>query len=245
MERLPRNDFFFKLRKFNFFISRVSAAFIIGLFFIGVTGCVNYIGIHAHSKPETNDTLAIPHRYPLPPEPTVYKTDNWWQQFNDPQLNTLMAVALADSPTIQIAASRLDRAQHLAEAAGASLWPSVNLSGYVRREHFTKNGIIPPPFGGTTRNLGELALNFQYELDFWGKNRQTIAARVSETQAAAADLAQAQLMISTAVATSYFQLQSNIALVKLAKKILASAPRFIKTERGPCRTCNKLGDSCQ
>lgn len=228
MERLPRNDFFFKLRKFKFLIRRILAAFIIGLFFMGVTGCVNYIGIHAHSKPETNDTLAVPHRYPLPPEPSVCKTDNWWQQFNDPQLNTLMAVALADSPTIQIAASRLDRAKHLAEAAGASLWPSVNLSGYVRREHFTKNGIIPPPFGGTTQNLGELALNFQYELDFWGKNRQTIAARVSAAQAAAADLAQAQLMISTAVATSYFQLQSNIALVKLAKKILAQRQGLLK-----------------
>jgi len=45
-------------------------------------------------------------------------------------------------------------------------------------------------------------------------------------------------MISTAVATSYFQLQSNIALVKLAKKNSGSAPRLIKIERGPCRTCN-------
>ncbi len=187
---------------------------------LGMTGCVNYIGIHAHSTPLTPTSLAVSHAYPTLPQQAFTPSGQWWDIFKDAELNQLIAVALESSPNIQIAQSRLERARHLAEAAGASLWPNVDLNGYIRREHYTKNGIIPPPFNGTTQNLASLSLNLNYEIDFWGKNRETIAARVSETFAQQAELAQTRLVLSTAIASSYFQFQYDMALISLTKKIL-------------------------
>jgi NodT family efflux transporter outer membrane factor (OMF) lipoprotein len=199
----------------------------ISILSFAITGCVNYVGIHSHSVPYTSENLLTKHGYPLPPPNSMAKSGQWWDMFQDPQLNILIAAALSCSPNIQIAENRLARAYHLAEAAGASLLPTIDFSGYIRREHFTKNGLIPPPFADNTRNSGKLSANLNYEVDFWGKNRETIAAKVSETMAAQADLAQARLVLSTAVAASYFQLQYDLALEELVKKIVQQRQQLL------------------
>lgn len=185
-----------------------------------LTGCVNYFGSKSHSKAYNAASLAQRHDYPAPKKALTRAQGNWWEKFKDPQLNRLITVALADSPNFQVTQNRLFRAQRIADAAISPLLPSSNLSGVVNREHYTANWIIPPPFGGITASYGRLALDFQYELDFWGKNRQTLAARINEIQAAEADLAASRLIISTAVASAYFQLQTNMALLKIDMAIL-------------------------
>jgi NodT family efflux transporter outer membrane factor (OMF) lipoprotein len=55
-------------------------------------------------------------------------------------------------------------------------------------------------------DVGRLALDFSWELDFWGKNRAAITAATSEAKAAQADAAQARLTLSTAVASAYAEL---------------------------------------
>lgn len=183
----------------------------------GLAGCVNYAGMRANTKPYSFKHLRIPHVYETPTSSAIRNQANWWQRFNDPQLNRLIAIALCDSPDMHAAESRVKRAIYLAKSAGAELWPSIDASGYVERERFSLFGIVPPPFNGRTFNIGDIALNFNYEFDFWGKHRQEIAARVSEVCAAEADRAEARLVISTAIADVYFQLQSNIAQLKIAQ----------------------------
>ena len=55
-------------------------------------------------------------------------------------------------------------------------------------------------------DYGQATLNFNYEFDFWGKNRTALAASLSEARAAGADEAQARLTLSTAVAAAYADL---------------------------------------
>lgn len=184
----------------------------------GLTGCVNYAGMKSRSVPLNTAALTTPHVYPLAAKNNTHF--NWWARFHDPQLNQLMQVALSDSPTLQIAASRLIGAEQLAQGAKANLWPSIDASGYLQRERFSYFGLVPPPFNGKTFNIGEVGLNFNYDLDFWGKYRQTLAAKVSEACAAQADLAEARLLISTRVASVYFQLQYNLAERRIAEAIV-------------------------
>ncbi|MHB1947683.1 MAG: efflux transporter outer membrane subunit [Gammaproteobacteria bacterium] len=187
---------------------------------VSLTGCVNYFGSKPHSSAYNAASLAQHHHYPVPRKTLTCAQGNWWEKFKDPQLNHLIEIALADSPNFQIAQSRLYRAQRIADAAVSPLLPSSDLSGVVTREHYTANWIIPPPFGGITASYGNLSLNFHYELDFWGKNRQALAARISEIRAAEADLAASRLIISTAVASAYFQLQTNRVLLQIDNAIL-------------------------
>ncbi|MBV8062167.1 MAG: efflux transporter outer membrane subunit, partial [Nevskia sp.] len=63
-----------------------------------------------------------------------------------------------------------------------------------------------PLFPAGSNDYGLAALNFSWELDFWGKNRAALAAAISEQQANAVEVDQARLMLSTAVAQAYAEL---------------------------------------
>lgn len=184
-----------------------------------LSGCVNYSGMKNSSTPLDAHTLTKSHFYKKPQKKQKIVTANWWQTFHDPQLNRLMRIALSDSPDMKQAINRIQKASYLIDASATNLWPSINFNGYVQRERFSQFGLVPPPFNGKTFNIGNLALNFSYEFDFWGKNRQLLAARISEACAAEADAAQTRLIISTAVASAYFQIQSNIQERKIAEAI--------------------------
>ena len=189
-----------------------------GICLILLSGCVNYAGMKPSAKPFTAADLSTHQTFKTPQN--KLSSNGWWHQFHDRELNQLITTALSDSPTMQKAQSRVKRAQQLAEKADASLWPTIDASGYVQRERFSEFGLVPPPFNGKTFNIGEVGLNFNYEFDFWGKNRELLAARVSEQCAAEADLAQASLILSAAVANTYFQLKNNNEQLRIAKQLL-------------------------
>src|SRR3546814_10007788 len=63
----------------------------------------------------------------------------WWKAFGDPELDALVARALADNPTIAVAASRVRQARLQEIAAGARGLPTVDASGNATHVHFSKN----------------------------------------------------------------------------------------------------------
>lgn len=187
-----------------------------------LAGCVNFAGMHSHSKPLTASDLSTHHVYKTHAVTISKKSlsSKWWERFSDKQLNQLIAIALLDSPTMKIAESRVRRAQQVADAAESPLWPSIDASGYLQRQRFSASGLIPPPFNGRTFNIGELGLDFNYEFDFWGKNRALLASRLSEECAAEADFAAARLILAGAVAHTYFERQRTIAQINVANLTL-------------------------
>jgi NodT family efflux transporter outer membrane factor (OMF) lipoprotein len=190
-----------------------------------LSGCAYYGDMHSNSQPLTAADLSNTH---IKPANKMAITTGYWRRFNDPTLNQLINTALQNSPNINIAQARVKRAQHMVQTAASSLFPSVNFNGYVERDRFSKYGLIPPPFNGKTFNIGDLALNFRYDFDFWGKNRNSVAAQVSKACAEQAELSQAQLVISAAVAKTYFELSSSIAQEKMAKENWDVANQILK-----------------
>jgi NodT family efflux transporter outer membrane factor (OMF) lipoprotein len=67
----------------------------------------------------------------------------------------------------------------------------------------------------------ELTLSFQYEIDFWGKNRHLFRAALGESRARQAEDADVQLIISTSVAQSYFALKTNLMRKSLYEQLYA------------------------
>lgn len=177
-----------------------------------LTGCVYYGDIHGYSKP-----LIPAHLSPQNISETQNNTYHWWDRFHDPKLNELIHIALADSPNMQTAEARVRESEYISKGAASTLWPSIDLSGYVQRERFAETGLVPPPFNGKTFNIGELGLNFNYEFDFWGKNREAFVAALSETEAAKADLKEAALILESAVTSTYFQLLATRAEWEILK----------------------------
>ncbi len=151
---------------------------------------------------------------------------DWWKGFDDTQLDSLVRVALARNPDLDIARSRLTLARQQAALARSGLFPDIGVNASVTRERFSANGLYPPPFAGATYNEGQFSLDFAYNLDLWGKARDEFLARLSEAKAAAAQAAETRLVITTAVASTYFRLQGDLARLKVTKAGLVQRKAF-------------------
>src|SRR5947207_1289201 len=146
----------------------------------------------------------------------AWPADQWWRGYGDAQLDALIAEALAGSPSLEIAAARLRSAQAQAIAAGAERVPAAALDAETTRQRYPEHGLFPPPFAGSYSTDARVALDFSFDLDFWGRNRALLAAARSGVQAADADRAAARLALAVGVARAYIQLDLWYALLDVA-----------------------------
>ena len=140
----------------------------------------------------------------------------WWESLNDPQLDALIDKALADSPTLAGALARLHVAQSELSESRADTYPQLSLDAQETRERFSKDYIIPPPYGGTTQWIGTAQANLSWDIDFWGRQSAMVDKARASANAAALDAAAARLALAGAVTQAYVQLASAYALRDVA-----------------------------
>lgn len=145
----------------------------------------------------------------------------WWRAFGDPQLDRLEDEALAGNPDLKIAAARVRLAEQQAAVLRAATRPSADVSADASRQRLSANGLIPPPYGGSTVDEGEAFLNLGYDLDWWNRNGAALAAGLDQARAAAAEAAAARLALAAAVAQAYFSWQGDAARLAVAREGLA------------------------
>lgn len=174
-----------------------------------LVSCADSSGLYAEAK-----------KISLPEHSNLQWDTNWWAAFHDRQLSDLIATALTNSPNIRIAEARVRLAQRQADVTGANLGPTLDANGSAVREKLSPQGLFPPPLGGSVFNLGQLTLDFNYEFDWWGKNRAALKAALAEVDATKAEAAEARLILSVALAQSYFKLQSDAAKIAVAQAML-------------------------
>ncbi|MCR6652463.1 MAG: efflux transporter outer membrane subunit [Cellvibrionaceae bacterium] len=146
---------------------------------------------------------------------------DWWQSFQSVQLNQMIEVAQKQNPDLRIAGERVRQAELQMRIAGASLFPSFTING--------STGSGRSRFDGgewDTSESSRVGLGASYEVDLWGR----VSAGVSGARAGYAsrqfDEAAAQLSVSGAVASAWFQwltLQQRIASaeenIRIAERI--------------------------
>lgn len=137
----------------------------------------------------------------------AWPDERWWQAYGDAQLDALIDEALRDSPDMAAAAARLRRAEALGQVAGAALQPQVSGNASASAQKLSYNYLTPRAMTPEGWNdFGRATLDFNWEIDFWGKNRAGLAAATSQLAASRAELAQARLTLAAAVAASYAEL---------------------------------------
>ncbi|HEY2708273.1 MAG TPA: efflux transporter outer membrane subunit [Caulobacteraceae bacterium] len=139
-----------------------------------------------------------------------WPSDRWWEPYGDAQLSGLIDEALKGSPTLAQAEARLMSAGAATQVSRSALLPSAHGEAQFSETESSRIAGFPPfiqallPQG--YQDNGRLALDASYDLDLFGKNRAALAAAVSEEAATKADLAEARLTLSTAVAQAYADL---------------------------------------
>jgi multidrug efflux system outer membrane protein len=108
----------------------------------------------------------------------------WWLRFDDPLFANLIADALQVNTTVTGAQAALRQARALREEAAAALGPKLGSSASAQR-----SSIDTPELGRTTTNNLQPGLDANWELDFFGVNRNAVATTEAIARASAASLA--------------------------------------------------------
>lgn len=138
---------------------------------------------------------------------SAWPGEGWWRAYGDPQLDQLIEEGLRSSPDVAIAGARFRNAAAMAQQAGASLLPSVDIETSAAATKQSYNMGLPKEFVPQGwLGTGRVAGNLGFDLDLWGKNRAQLAAATSEAQAARIDAQQARLALATGIAGAYADL---------------------------------------
>ena len=183
-----------------------------------LSACANFSGIQSTAQLKTlnaeSNASVFLNQHGLWPDA------NWAKDIGGTDLQELIAAAMVDNPSIQIAAARVNAAAAMTQATAAAEKPAVNASFTSTYQRFTEHGMIPPPLAGSVNSDNQLALNFVYELDFWGKHTAEIRSAISQEKAALAEQQSARLILSNAIARAWVQLARQYAQLDLSNRQL-------------------------
>jgi len=144
----------------------------------------------------------------------------WWTSFGSPELQSLVAEALAGSPDLAIATERVRQAEAQVRVAGASLFPVVNASAGASGGRTSKVGGTGSAKAAVVDSAADVNLSASYELDLWGRNRAGVRSAESSAAASRFDRDAAQITLVSGVATSYFDVLALRARLAIARENL-------------------------
>jgi NodT family efflux transporter outer membrane factor (OMF) lipoprotein len=142
----------------------------------------------------------------------------WWQLFNDPALNQLIAVARQENLQLRIAGLRIFESMALLGIAGSKLYPQVQqIGGAVNYVNNQFHGGNAPP-GDQSFGAYNIGFNLGWELDFWGRFKRGIESADAAFFASVSNQQDVQVLISAQVTDLYFAYRVNEARIAIANK---------------------------
>ncbi len=164
--------------------------------------------------------------------PNGWPSSNWWEGYGLCELNQLIERALVCNPSIQAAQTRIAFAGSQAVIAHAKLRPLIYFDASDEWDYLSQTGLYRAlnPTIALSNSIIDFSLSFFYEFDFWGKYRNRFQAEIGKQQAAIAETAQAQLIISTALAQAYFALQTNLVRKSLYEQFYQVRSNYFKLQ---------------
>lgn len=151
----------------------------------------------------------------------------WWQDLHDPQLDQLVAAALADNPGLRVSQARVRQARAIAGIVEDHTYPRADASIALDRELYSAHGSAPAPLAGNYAWRNQAMLSGSYDFDLWGRNRHVLAAALDDIQLAAAESQMARLALQSAIVRSYIELSLQFELQDLVSASLAQRERML------------------
>jgi NodT family efflux transporter outer membrane factor (OMF) lipoprotein len=134
---------------------------------------------------------------------------NWWEIFQDAQLNALEQQVNISNQNIKAAQAQYTQARALVRYNRADYFPTVVAGASATRGSTSSNRAPVNAIGnGRTTNDFQLPVEMSYEVDAWGRVRKNVESFREQAQASAADLATVNLSMHTQLALFYFQARS-------------------------------------
>jgi len=155
----------------------------------------------------------------------------WWEEFADADLNAFEERAFKNSPNLKIAVEKVNQARANFNTANAGLFPQVNATGRLARLEISS---ARPLTNYNTPNQATVQTDIfpqalaSYELDFWGRVSSSVAAGEASLEQSMADFQNVRLVLSTDVATNYFNLRQADIEIDLLAQLIALQERAVE-----------------
>ncbi len=155
----------------------------------------------------------------------------WWTVFEDPRLNALEARLSDANQDLKAAFARLQQARAATRIARADLFPTLTAQTSATRARTSANSPAAARGAQAVGNNFNVEADLSYELDVWGRIRNTVTAARANQQASAADVATLELSIHAELATVYFTLRAEDAQQLLLDETVADYTHSLQLTR--------------
>jgi NodT family efflux transporter outer membrane factor (OMF) lipoprotein len=143
---------------------------------------------------------------------------NWWEIYNEPDLNALEEQLNVDNQNIRQAFENFMEARALVRQARSQLFPTISVGPSYTRSQASGglgSGAIATSESGKQSQIFSLPGEVSWEPDLWGKIRNTIHSAQYNAQVSAADLANEKLTEQASLAEFFFEIRGQDALQKI------------------------------
>lgn len=148
---------------------------------------------------------------------------DWWHQFEDPELDALIAEALANNRDMRIAAANIEQAAAVFSQSRSALFPQLGYDGTAAEERASETDA--PQLYSTVRNPKssyQTLASASWEIDLWGRIRRLSEAARAELLATESAWQGVTLSLVSSVAQSYIQLLGLDEQLRVAKRTQAA-----------------------
>ncbi|MDO7903753.1 efflux transporter outer membrane subunit [Pseudomonas sp. K1(2024)] len=161
----------------------------------------------------------------------------WWEIYGDRQLDTLVETLNSSNQTVAQYEAQYRQAQALVRSSRASLFPSLNLTTSKNRSAQGAGSSSSSLSNNSSgiRNTYNAQLGVSWEIDLWGKLRETLNANESSAQASLADMAAIRLSQQSELVQNYLQLRVIDEQKRLLQATVAAYERSLRMNQNQYR----------
>jgi NodT family efflux transporter outer membrane factor (OMF) lipoprotein len=151
--------------------------------------------------------------------PGANYNSNWWEVFNDPELNLLIDKLRSQNLSLKAACHRIDEARLQRNIAAANLFPqNQRATGSFSHTQLSRNSGTAFPGTPLTVNDWSRGFDASWEVDLWGRIRRSIDAADAVLESRIHDRDFAMVSLIGDSASLYIQIRSFDERIELAKK---------------------------
>ena len=184
----------------------------IALAILACSGCIR------ETKDNPISSLNVPPNWHVATQQAKDDNTYWAEDLGDANLTSMIRESWANNPDLSAASRRMEVAREEANMAGAKLLPEAGLALSGTRSKRTLVGFFPGSNNSFSTESYGLNLNVSWELDLWGKVRDSRKAAKNAWQASVQDYQAARLSLAGQVSKAWFSAIEANRQVELAEK---------------------------
>ena len=158
----------------------------------------------------------MPADYASRPSNATSNESAWWRKLHDNTLNNLISQAVGQNKDLAVAQSRLLEARALWREAQFAFAPTVTSSASYASTLLGAS--TNAAFRGRTVEFWRAGFDADYELDFFGRVRNSVKAAKATSSAAQANLQDLLITLQAEVAINYLELRGAQAQLAVARE---------------------------